>query len=194
MKVLNKFIAATLLVAGLALASTVTAQDGRPMNGPPRADDSSDAGQNQDMRSNALRQLGLSVQQIRQIRALNSQRGPMMQSAQQRFRQANRALDEAIYADQIDETIIQERLRGVQLAQAEVLKFRFMTELAVRRVLTPEQLMRFREIRQRFEQNRQRNDNRPPNDRTMPKNDAAPVRSDQPRPVNNLVKKAPKRP
>lgn len=194
MKVLNKFITSALLAAGLALASTVTAQDGRPMDGPPRPDDSRDAGRNPNMRSNALRQLGLSVQQIRQIRALNAQRGPMMQSAQQRFREANRALDEAIYADQIDEALIQERLRGVQLAQAEILKFRFMNELAVRRILTPEQLTRFREMRQRFEQNRQRKANRAPDDSNMPQNDAGPMRRDQPRPVNNLIKQGPKKP
>ncbi|MBK6721879.1 MAG: hypothetical protein IPG58_00925 [Acidobacteria bacterium] len=46
------------------------------------------------------------------------------------------------------------------MAQAEVYKVRFTSELAIRRILTPEQLVRFRNMRERFERARQEADER----------------------------------
>lgn len=108
------------------------------------------AGLPQDIRVNVLRQLGLSQEQMQRIRRLNMARKPMLDDAQKQLGQAMHALDEAIYADAVVEPNIQARLKDVQLAQAEVARLRFMNELAVRRILTPEQLIRFRELRRRF--------------------------------------------
>lgn len=107
-----------------------------------------------DFRATALRQLGLTREQLQRIRRLNQERKPRVDAAQMRFRRANRALDEAIYSDTATDTEIEERLKEFQLAQADLAKLRFMGELGVRRVLTPEQLTRFRNLRQRFEQAR----------------------------------------
>jgi len=79
---------------------------------------------------------------------------PAMDQAQTRLREASRALNEAIYADQVNEADIQTRLSELQQARNDVEKARYMTELSVRRVLTQEQLVRFREMRERFEQMR----------------------------------------
>ena len=138
-----------------AFAGVVAGQDGRP------AEERQDMraqppNRPRDPRNNAIRQLGLSREQMQQIRRLNADRKPLMVEAQRRFRMANRALDEAIYGDRINEVDVQARLKDVQLAQAEVMKIRFTNEFAVRRILTPDQLFRFRGLRQRFEQNRQR--------------------------------------
>lgn len=97
-----------------------------------------------------LRELGLSKEQMQQIRRINGERKQQMDDAQMRFREANRNLDMAIYADNVKEDEIQTRLKEVQLAQAEIIKIRSLTELAVRRVLTPEQLSKFRELREQF--------------------------------------------
>ncbi len=105
-----------------------------------------------DFRTNALRQLGLSREQLQRIRRLNMERKPLMDAAQMRLRQANRALDDAIYSDTATEADVQARLRDFQFAQGEVIRIRFMNEYGVRRILTPEQLTRFRILRQRFEQ------------------------------------------
>lgn len=143
--------------------------------------------QAQDVRGNMLRQLGLSREQFQQIRRMNAERRPMMEEAQRRFHEANRALDTAIYADQVNDADVQARLKDVQLAQAEVQRLRYMNELAVRRLLTPEQLVRFRELRERFEQarddleNRRRFNDGQPVDRQMPGNDVkAPPDGQQP--------------
>ncbi len=104
-----------------------------------------------DVRTAALGQLGLSREQIQQIRRVNMERKPLMDAAQTRLKEANRLLDETIYSDQATETDVQARLKEAQLAQAEVARIRFMNEFAVRRVLTPDQLVRFRDLRQKFE-------------------------------------------
>ncbi len=130
-------------------------QDNRPVPTPlPESPRPADR-QPQDPRGNALRQLGLSQEQVQQIRRITVERRPIMEAAQLRFREANKALDAAIYADQVNEHDIDECLKAVQLAQAETAKVRSMNELAVRKILTPDQLIRFRELRRRFDQARE---------------------------------------
>ncbi len=101
---------------------------------------------------NLLRELGLQPHQIRQIRQLNVGIRERRMAAQKALRNATRELDDAIYADTIDEALVSQRLTNVQSAQAEIAKINFENEIAVRRILTPEQLVRFREIRNAVEQ------------------------------------------
>lgn len=102
-----------------------------------------------------MQELGLTREQIQQIRRINAQRQPIMQETQQRLRLANRNLDTAIYAAEPNEQEIQAKMKEVQLAQAEVIKVRTMTEYMIRKVLTPEQLKKFVELRERLQQQRQ---------------------------------------
>ncbi len=101
-----------------------------------------------------LRQLGLSEDQIRAMRVVNSESREKRQAARLRVTEATRMLDQAVYADQVDETAIAKLLTDLQAAQAEVVKINFENELAVRKILTPEQLVNFREIRRRFNEDR----------------------------------------
>jgi Spy/CpxP family protein refolding chaperone len=130
-----------------------------------------------------LRELGLSREQIQQIKRIHEDRREQMQSAQMRLRDANRSLDQAIYADTVNEDEIQTRLKEVQIAQGEVIKIRNLTELAVRKVLTAEQLTKFRQLRDEFikrmEERRMNDDDGPPDD--MPNN-----RPFQQRPKNRV--------
>jgi len=137
----------TLIFAGLLLTvsfSAVKAQEEQMPNDAPQRNF------NQPRRPNLLAELDLSPEQIKSIRRINAEKRPLLREAQQKMRDANRSLDQAIYADTADETDIQIRLKDGQIAQAEVSKIRSMIEYAVRKVLTPEQLVRFREVRQRF--------------------------------------------
>ena len=106
-------------------------------------------------RPNLLQGLDLSKSQLLEIRRLNQEKKPLMQEAQRNLRSAQQQLDEAIYADNVDENLIQTRLLAAQKAHEEVLKIRANSEIAVRKVLTAEQLIKFRQIRQQFEQTRQ---------------------------------------
>lgn len=111
-------------------------------------------------------QLGLSREQIQQIRRINQEKQPLMRSAQEKLREANRALDAAIYADNANELEIQNRLKDAQTAQAEVVKIRTAIEFEVRKILTTEQLAKFRQLREDFAnqmQERQTNKEKRPN-------------------------------
>jgi len=101
-----------------------------------------------------LAELGLSREQVQQIRRANQERRPATMQAQRRMREANRALDMAIYQDVASDDEFHLRLKEFQAAQAEIARLRFESELSVRRILTPEQLGRFRVLRQRFAEER----------------------------------------
>ena len=101
-------------------------------------------------RPNLLMTLGLSPEQLQQIKKMNQQRKPLLDAAMVRVRNANRALDEAIYADNFDEATFQASLKELQLAQADMAKLRFQNELGIRKILTPDQLARFRQLRQQY--------------------------------------------
>lgn len=106
-------------------------------------------------RPRLLQELGLTQEQIRRIRQINIENRNKIRGANFRLREANRNLDAAIYSDVADQTLIETRLREFQDAQAEVARIRALTELEIRKVLTPEQLVKFRELRQKFQQMRE---------------------------------------
>ncbi|HVE55547.1 MAG TPA: hypothetical protein VNB22_01885, partial [Pyrinomonadaceae bacterium] len=66
-----------------------------------------------------FQELGLTREQIQQIRRINQERKPVMQEAQRRWRQANRDLDLAIYADNSTDDQVKELLKTAQIAQSE---------------------------------------------------------------------------
>jgi Spy/CpxP family protein refolding chaperone len=94
-----------------------------------------------------LSQLNLTPEQVSQMREIREQSVPQAQALTRRLNQARRALDESIYSDALDETLVRQRAREVAEAQAALVQLRAQTELRVRRVLTPEQLQTFRELR-----------------------------------------------
>ena len=101
-------------------------------------------------RPNLIRELGLTPEQLKQVRQINQETMPLMEAAQTRLREANRNLDISIYSDGVQQADVNQRLTDFHAAQAQVAKIRFMKELAVRKILTAEQLTRFRELRKRF--------------------------------------------
>lgn len=145
-----------LIFIGLLMVfsfSAVFAQDEMPP-------DSANRQADRERRPNLLAELDLTQEQRQQIRRINTEKRPLMRDAQQRLRDANRNLDRAIYADNINESEIQARLKDVQTAQTEMSKIRFTNELAIRRVITAEQVSKFRALRERFAQSMESNPNR----------------------------------
>ena len=148
---MKRFNLLSLLFAGLLIFGSLTiikAQDETPPDAPNNKFDAQ-------TRPNLLRQLGLTQDQIKRVRQINQENKPQIRAAQNRLREANRSLDQAIYADVANDAEFQARLKEVQAAHAEVLKLRSLTELAVRKILTPEQLAKFRDVRQQFAQRRE---------------------------------------
>lgn len=147
-----------LFIAAITLFTVPAfAQGGPPpgemRDGPPPPDGEGRRGSGN--RGKMLRDLGLSREQLQQIRKMNQERKPIMDAAHRRMGEANRALDQAIYADTLNEAEIENRLKEVHAAQNELNRLRYMNELQVRKVLTPEQLVKFREMREKFERIRE---------------------------------------
>ena len=182
MKSINYLKAFVLAIASLIAVNTVAAQDTRPADAPPPAEQRQAADQLRRDHGSLLHQLGLLDEQVQQIRKLNAEKRPLMGEAQRRLHEATRALDAAIYADQLNESDIELRLKETEHAQAELARLRYMNELAVRRILTQEQLVRFRELRQQYEKMRPGLENmrRYKLDRQRPGKDANPTPDGQP--------------
>lgn len=145
-----------LAASAFILASMAAAQDPKTGDNPQADPQAAEIHRtSRDNRADMLHSLGLSEEQMQQIRKLHADQRPRMDEAQKRLRESTRSLNEAMYADEVSDSNVQNRLKDRQAALAEVERLRFTTEFAVRRILTPDQLVRFREMRQRFEKVRE---------------------------------------
>ena len=83
-------------------------------------------------------------QQIREVRDLTKEE---RNAANLRLLKAQRAYDDALDAEQPSEELITQRARDVGDAQVALMRVRALVELRIRRILTPQQRARLREIR-----------------------------------------------
>lgn len=103
-----------------------------------------------------MRALNLTPEQRAQIAQIRRETEEQAAQLNFRLRRARRALEQAIYSEHADESAIQQRTKEVADAEAARAQMRTDAELKVRRVLTPEQLSVFREMRRQAQQARQR--------------------------------------
>jgi len=92
--------------------------------------------------------LNLTQDQIQRIRSINAELREERQTAGMRLRLAQRALTEAIQSSTPDEMLISQRSKEVADAQANTIRLRSLTEARILQVLTPEQRIKLRELRQ----------------------------------------------
>jgi len=136
---LLKFISvgALLLTMGGSLKAQTTQQQ-----------ESGNTVQTQNQADQMLGPLNLSSDQIQKIRSINAELKDERQEANLRLRMAQRALREAIQSATPDENLISQRSKEVADAQANTIRLRSLTESRVLQVLTPEQRVKLRELRQ----------------------------------------------
>lgn len=138
-------LALVLLAHCAATEAKAQAQDepqSQPQAGP----------QQQERGLNLIQRLNLTREQRQQLREIRRQNEPEVRAQTRRVRLARRALDEAIYADAVDDALIEQRSHELASAQSALIHLRAATELRVRRVLTDEQLRLFRNLRQQAQQ------------------------------------------
>lgn len=136
----------------------VSAQNGEP---PPGAD-----GFAPPPRPNLLQELNLSKDQIQQLRVINREWNPRRQNAQRAFRLAQRDLDESIYENEVDEATINRKKDAVKSAHDELINTQTTMQTMIRKILTNQQLAKFKQLRQQFAQKGQEKPiNRPVNQR-----------------------------
>ena len=162
------------LIFAAAIAATATAAFAQA--GPPPGDGPQDE-RADERRPNLLAELGLSVDQLQQIGRMNRERRPAIREARRKMGDAARNLDMAIYSDAVNEADVKSRLKEFQAAEAELSRLRFEGELAVRRILTPDQLIRFRELRRQFAEERRKDG---PGRRVQRRGDRLPPNQEQP--------------
>ena len=98
---------------------------------------------------NLLDRLRLTPDQIQQIRLIQRDTKDERAAIGQRLREANRALEEGLDADNVDESVIDQKMQEVNAAQNAQLRLRIQTELRIRRVLSVEQRAMLKDIRVR---------------------------------------------
>jgi Spy/CpxP family protein refolding chaperone len=101
-----------------------------------------------------IRQLNLTPDQREQIRSIREHNKEERAAINQRVRESNQALEEALNSDNPDEAVIEQRVRDVAAAQASAMRMRTLTEVRIRRVLTAEQRNILRTLRQQAQLNR----------------------------------------
>ncbi len=145
-------MAAATIVLSLALpflASTqaFAQQDDEPQPPPPREGRPGEPLPERRGDGDLIERLNLTLEQVKQIREIRQKSAEEWHTTRQRMGRAQRALEEAIYSDAVDEAEIEARARDLGTAQTAVARLRALTELRIRRVLTPEQLNTFRTMR-----------------------------------------------
>jgi Spy/CpxP family protein refolding chaperone len=98
--------------------------------------------------------LNLTPEQRQKIRIIREQTKNERATINQQLRQSNLALQQALDADNPDESIVELRLRDAAAAQAAATRMKVLTELRIRRVLTPEQVNTWRLLLQQAAQAR----------------------------------------
>jgi len=91
--------------------------------------------------------LNLTPDQIQKIRTINAELKDERQAANLRVRLAQRALSEAIQSPTPDESLIAQRSKEVADAQANTIRLRSLTEVRILQVLTPDQRVKLRAMR-----------------------------------------------
>lgn len=134
-----------LMLAALVLLFSATREAHAQNSGAGRGEGGQEAGERQDRLADELR---LTPDQIARITAIREQTREERRVINQRLKEAQRALEDAIYADNASEALIEERSRELAAAQTEAIRLRARTELNIRRVLTPEQLSSLRAMRE----------------------------------------------
>ena len=163
------FMLALFLLFLTSAPAPVSAQE--PEGGPPASE-----GRPVNPEGDLVRLLNLTPDQIARIRAIRQQNRDARLALGMRLRAARTALDRAIYVENADEAVVEQRARELAEAQAANIRLQAVTELGIRRILTPGQLETLRELRaqaaERQGRNRRRrglNANRPPGDDENPR-------------------------
>ena len=94
-----------------------------------------------------IEQLRLTPDQRQAIRRIVAENRDERQATNQRVREANAALDQALESDPPDENVIEQKINELTSAQAAQLRLRIQTEIKIRRILHPEQIATLRRLR-----------------------------------------------
>lgn len=93
-----------------------------------------------------IQQLNLTPEQRERIRAIREQLRNERAAVGQRLQETNKALQNALDADNPDEALLENLIKDVAAAQAAAMRLRILNEVRIRRVLTAEQIHTLRRL------------------------------------------------
>lgn len=113
----------------------------------------------QQLQQELVRRLGVTPDQQVKLRGIAREFNEPLIVAGRDARQRRRALDDAMLSDQYDEARIKHLADEWAVAQANLMKLQALRQAALRRVLTPEQMLQMNEMQKelRRQQRQQRN-------------------------------------
>lgn len=149
-KRLNIAAAAIFLMAPFCLMPGLAQQPDQQPEGPQRPPF-----------NDPIAELRLTPEQRAQIRSIRQQMQDERADINRRLRASNQALEEALDSDNPDEALIEQHLRDVAFLQAAQMRMRILSEVKIRRILTPEQRSLWRELRRANQLRRERQLNNP---------------------------------
>lgn len=164
------WLAAVLLLAFVSASTYSQTSDAQNQTAP--------AAQTQNAPAQSLpAQLNFTPQQVQQWREINREFRDQEVAANLKFRQARLALNEAMESQSPNEGVIKQRAKDVADAQSAVTQLQALRQARVLQILTPEQRVKLKEIRERAQAFRreQKGENALAPDRQMRPNANAPV-------------------
>ncbi len=132
------------LFAALVLFAVVPASSGQTTQQQPSNPEAQPGG----LGGDPIRQLNLTPEQREQIRSIREQNKTERAAINERVRETNRALQAELDSDNPDEAVVEQRVRDVAAAQIAAIRMRVLTEVRIRRILTPEQRIVLRSLQQ----------------------------------------------
>jgi Spy/CpxP family protein refolding chaperone len=106
---------------------------------------------------NLQAELGLTPDQIQKWRALNQELRPQEVAGTMKVREAKRALADAMEAPTPNEDLIKQRAKELADAQSAMTQLQALRQARVLQILTPEQRVKLREIREKNRVDRRAN-------------------------------------
>jgi Spy/CpxP family protein refolding chaperone len=117
-------------------------------------------GRREQIQRQLMQAIGLSPDQRQRMAEIRQNNQDGILDAGRRFRQARQALDRAIRDENYNEKVIDQHIEEFASAQAELVKQQARVRAQLRRVLTPDQMIRLnrleRQYRQRLREERER--------------------------------------
>ena len=137
----RRILALLALLAVIGFPAAVASVSGQTAQQPTAGPETQQGG-------DPIRRLNLTPEQRERIRSIRENNQAERAEINQRLREANSALQEALNVDMPDEAVIEQRVRDLAAAQASAMRIRILTELRIRRVLTSEQRDLLRSLQQ----------------------------------------------
>jgi Spy/CpxP family protein refolding chaperone len=138
------------LIIVLVLIATPVFGIAQERSGRPSGEKSERGDRKDGHRFSLLRQLNLTNEQKQEIHRIRKASAENWRNTDNERKRAQIALDEAIYADTVDQNLVEQRARELGRLKGEVTRMQAMIELQIRKVLTTEQLNIMRNLRKQI--------------------------------------------